>query len=75
MSLIEKEFLFSDRPDKPGAPVPTDWDKDHVDLEWAPPKDDGGAPIEKYIIEKRSKYGRWELAVEIPGSETKGTVS
>lgn len=26
-----------ERPDKPGAPVPMDWDADHVDLKWDPP--------------------------------------
>lgn len=62
------------KPDKPGAPVPTDWDKDHVDLEWAAPKKDGGSPITGYIIEKRPRFGQWEKAVEIPGNQTKGTV-
>lgn len=47
-----------DRPDKPGKPEPTDWDSDHVDLKWDPPVNDGGAPIEEYQIEKRTKYGR-----------------
>lgn len=45
------------KPDKPGAPQATDWDKDHVDLEWTPPKKDGGTPITGYIIEKRKKHG------------------
>ena len=56
------------RPDKPGMPTVVDWDKDRVDLEWAPPKRDGGAPIEGYIIEKRPKFGAWEKAAEVQGA-------
>nr|AZI15635.1 UNC-22 [Auanema rhodensis] len=63
-----------DRPDKPGKPEPTDWDSDHVDLKWTPPVSDGGAPITEYQIEKRTKYGRWEPAITVPGSETAATV-
>ncbi|KAG8335958.1 myosin light chain kinase activity protein [Homalodisca vitripennis] len=62
------------KPDKPGAPEPTDWDKDHVDLKWTPPKKDGGSPITGYIIEKRSRFGPWEKAAEVAGNVTKGTV-
>ncbi|GBP08913.1 Twitchin [Eumeta japonica] len=47
-----------DEPDKPGRPEPTNWDKDFVDLAWDPPKSDGGAPIQKYIIQMRDKSGR-----------------
>ncbi|GAU89518.1 hypothetical protein RvY_02062 [Ramazzottius varieornatus] len=32
---------------------------------WSPPKDDGGAPVKKYILEKREKDGNWTLAAEI----------
>ena len=45
-----------------------------MDMKWAPPADDGGAPIEKYLIEKRSRYGRWEPGAEVPGTQTSGTV-
>ncbi|CAH1969101.1 unnamed protein product [Acanthoscelides obtectus] len=62
------------KPDRPGVPVPTDWDRDHVDLEWTPPKKDGGAPITEYIIEKRPRHGTWERACEVPGNTTKATV-
>lgn len=62
------------KPDKPGTPEVTDWDKDHVDLEWTPPKKDGGSPVKSYIIEKRNKYGPWEKCAEVPGNQTKVTV-
>lgn len=63
--------------DEPGAPghlQATDWDKDHVDLAWTPPKDDGGSPITGYIIEKKDKFGDWEKAMEVPGEQLKITV-
>lgn len=63
-------------PDKPGRPEPTNWDKDFVDLSWSPPKDDGGAPILKYIIQMRNKTERaWVDAAVVPGSSTSGTVT
>lgn len=65
-----------DEPGKPGRPTPTNWDKDFVDLEWQAPKDDGGSPIEKYIIQMRDKAGRgWTDAATVPGSRTNGQVT
>lgn len=61
-------------PDKPGTPVVKDWDKDHMDLEWVPPKKDGGSPITGYIIEAKKKYGPWEVAATVPGNNTTATV-
>ena len=61
-------------PGQPGRPEPVDWNKDHVDLKWEPPANDGGAPIESYIIEKRERgSGRWMKAAEVPGDHTRGT--
>lgn len=51
-------------PGKPGIPDIVDWDVDRVDLKWEAPKDTGGAPITKYIIEKKEKYGTWETIHE-----------
>ena len=49
------------QPGKPGTPEIVDWDVDRVDLKWTPPKDIGGAPIQKYVIEKKEKFGSaWE---------------
>ncbi|CAH2099215.1 unnamed protein product [Euphydryas editha] len=61
-------------PDKPGTPVVKDWDKDHMDLEWVPPKKDGGSPITGYIIEMKKRYGPWELAATVTGNKTTATV-
>ncbi|XP_065220483.1 twitchin isoform X27 [Planococcus citri] len=62
------------KPGQPGQPKATDWDKNHVDLEWQAPKKDGGSPITEYVIEKRTKLGPWEKAATVPGNSTKATV-
>uniref|UniRef100_A0AAF5DMX8 non-specific serine/threonine protein kinase n=1 Tax=Strongyloides stercoralis TaxID=6248 RepID=A0AAF5DMX8_STRER len=60
---------------KPGKPEITDWDKDFADLQWTPPLDDGGAPIEEYIIEMKEKYSPlWTEAAIVPGDKTSGRV-
>lgn len=57
-----------DEPGKPGTPEIVDYDNKGVDLKWTPPSSDGGAPIEKYIIEKKDRYKPdWEKATEVPG--------
>ena len=48
-------FFFAEQSTAPGQPEITDYDNKSVDLKWAAPKSDGGAPIEKYIIEKKDK--------------------
>ena len=68
--LAKNPFEVPDKMDKPDI---VDWDKDHVDLEWKTPND-GGAPIEEYIIEKRDSNGRWVEALTVPAGETKATV-
>lgn len=61
-------ILLVDEPSKPGRPNPTNWDKDFVDLEWTKPASDGGAPIDKYIIQMRDKDERsWVDAGTVPG--------
>lgn len=55
-----------DEPGKPGKPEVVDWDKDHVDLKWEKPINDGGAPITGYIIEKREVGSpKWVKACEV----------
>ncbi|KAL5273793.1 unc-22.2 family protein [Megaselia abdita] len=62
------------RPDKPGTPSVVDWDKDHVDLEWTPPRKDGGSPITGYVIEMKPKFGTWQKGLEVPAGTTSATV-
>jgi Fibronectin type III domain. len=47
--------MFPDEPSKPGIPQIVDYDNESVKLKWTPPTSDGGAPIEKYIIEKKDR--------------------
>lgn len=69
------DIFYSDEPGAPGQPEATDWDKDHVDLKWTPPLNDGGSPITAYVIEKREKGSpKWIKAAEVPGSKTDATV-
>lgn len=46
-----------------------------VNLKWDKPLNDGGAPIEKYIIQKKDKYKPdWEKACEVPGDALEARV-
>jgi hypothetical protein len=48
-------FTFIEPSSAPGQPEIVDYDNQSVDLKWTAPKSNGGAPIEKYIIEKKDK--------------------
>ena len=63
--LTRDSVPFPDEPGPPGNLKATDWDKDHVDLAWEPPKNDGGAPITGYLVEKKDKSGRWQPVFEV----------
>jgi len=45
--------VLSDKPSPPGGPLKvTDVHAEGCKLNWNPPADDGGQPIEKYVVEK-----------------------
>lgn len=72
--LISLYFLL-DEPHKPGTPEITDYDNESVSLKWTPPDFDGGAPIEKYVIEKKDRYKPdWEKAGEVAGDQLEAKV-
>lgn len=64
-----------DVPGKPGTPELEDWDVDRVDLKWEKPKNNGGAPISGYIIEKKEKFApTWEEILTTETPDTKARV-
>lgn len=51
-------------------PEIVDFDENSVDLEFQPPEDDGGAPIDEYVIEQRDpKTGLWTPVKTIPADK------
>jgi hypothetical protein len=49
---------------------------DRVDLKWASPKEDGGAPIIGYVIEKQGPYGNtWEEVLTTDSPACKASVT
>lgn len=57
--VASKSILAKDPYDPPSEPENLElinWDKDFVDLQWEAPAKDGGIPIEKYVIEGKSKF-------------------
>ena len=72
-SIVAKNEF--DEPDAPGKPAVTDWDRNHVDLEWTPPKNDGGSAVTGYIIQKKEKGSPyWTNAVHVPAKSNSATV-
>lgn len=64
-----------DEPSKPKNVDVVDWDKDHADLKWEKPDNDGGAPITSYIVEVKDKFGtNWQTGIEVPGDQLSATV-
>ncbi|KAJ8416947.1 hypothetical protein AAFF_G00328250 [Aldrovandia affinis] len=76
---LEDSILAKDTFTTPGPPYALtvlEVTKRHVDMKWEPPKNDGGRPITKYVIEKKEKLGtRWLKAGKTSVSECKYTVS
>lgn len=64
-SILAKDPFSAPTP--PGFPEVIDFDGSEVDLQFTPPLRDNGAPVMKYIIEKRPKGdSRWDKCGEVP---------
>lgn len=88
VDTVSIQILVLDRPAKPEGPLKiSDVHKEGCSLRWKEPLDDGGAPIDHYLVEKMDvESGRWitagkckepKLDVEnlVPGQEYKFRVS
>ena len=59
-STLTKVTFILDKPGKPGTPEVKDSDKNFIEIEWDPPRRDGGAPITGYNVERKDpRTGRW----------------
>ena len=63
-------ICIADAPTAPEGPLEaTEVTANAIKLAWKPPKDNGGAKIEKYILEKKPKgSNRWQkvLLISVP---------
>ncbi|KAK3703484.1 hypothetical protein RRG08_024788 [Elysia crispata] len=56
-----------DPPDRPGKPEVKDRDRTFIELNWEPPKHDGGSPITGYEVERKEpKNNRWMKVSKTP---------
>lgn len=71
----EVEVCVLGRPSRPEGPIeiPETTDKS-IKMKWKAPKDDGGMPVDHYLIEKQDpKTGQWVPAGKVPGDQTEFT--
>ena len=73
---LDKSFIArneGDVPEAPGKPEAYDWDRTFIDLTWNKPLNDGGSPIEGYIIQYKVKgTTSWRECTKISRDINKG---
>ena len=59
---IFSRFLYLEIPSAPGKPIIDEIYAQSCDLTWSAPDSDGGAPIERYVVEKKEVNERkWQV--------------
>ena len=59
--VLIKIFYTSDKPSSPRGPLDvSDITPEGCVLSWRPPEDDGGTPVQNYVVEKKGKDGKWK---------------
>ncbi|RWS00286.1 twitchin-like protein, partial [Dinothrombium tinctorium] len=73
----EVQINVLDKPSKPEGPLEVnDVKPDSCTLSWRAPKDDGGLPIEQYVVEQQdTETGIWTPVTRVSGNKTECTVS
>ncbi|XP_032936316.1 immunoglobulin-like and fibronectin type III domain-containing protein 1 [Catharus ustulatus] len=74
---INLKLMVIDKPQPPAGPIKiVENSSDNITIQWKPPKDDGGKPVQRYLVE-RQQAGRndWETLGETPRSCTSFTTS
>ena len=70
-------FIFSDKPQPPAGPIKiVENSANDITIQWKPPKDDGGKPVQSYIVERQQVGEKdWVTLGETPRSCTTFTTN
>ncbi|NXG02266.1 IGFN1 protein, partial [Sakesphorus luctuosus] len=74
---INLKLVVMDKPQPPSGPLKViESSTNSITIQWQPPKDDGGKPVQRYIVE-RQQVGKkeWETLGETPRSCTTFTTN